>query len=133
MRVVLPGALMRLEEPNRTGTLVRVRRRFKLVIHTSILLLVVSGIYNSTGNWGAYARFRPLSDELWGGHVALAVLIFTIALVLLAGRLPPRRHKGWTIIILALMGITLAVAATLKYERESHTLFAPPAAYAVGH
>jgi len=125
MRVVLPGALMRLEEPQRTETLVRVRRRFKFVIHTSILFLIISGIYNSMGNWPAYGRFRPLSDALWGGHVALAALVFTLALVLLARPMPPRGYKAWAVINLLLMAITLAVAGTLKYERQAHPATPP--------
>jgi uncharacterized membrane protein SirB2 len=127
MRLIVPRALAGVDPAVRKEIFLKLRRRFKMLIHTSILLLLVSGIYNSIGNWNAYNEIPALAQPLWGTHVLLALCIFAIALYVLAGKEPPPKHARWMAVNLALMAIILAVAASLKYVRENRaTLSAPP-------
>jgi uncharacterized membrane protein len=120
MRVLVPYGLATLDPVPRKAAFLRLRRIFKMVIHTSILLLLVTGIYNSYLNWDAYNAIPSLAQPLWGMHVLIALCIFAIALYVLIGAEPPAQHARWMGINLALMVLLLAVAATLKYVREHH-------------
>src|SRR5271170_1231726 len=103
MRIILPLGLAVLDPIPRKAAFLRLRRVFKMVIHTSILLLLVSGIYNSWANWSVYNQIPQLTQPLWGTHVLLALCIFTIALYVLAGVEPPAKHLKWMGLNLVLM------------------------------
>jgi len=120
MRLIVPIGLATLDPVPRKAAFLRLRRVFKMVIHTSILLLLVSGIYNSWANWDAYNQIPQQAQPLWGTHVLLALCIFAISLYVLAGVEPPARHAKLMAVNLVLMALLLAVAATLKYAREHH-------------
>jgi len=120
MRVLTPYGLRTLDPEPRQTAFLRLRRIFKMVIHTCILLLLVSGIYNSYLNWDVYNQIPSIAQPLWGTHVLLALCIFCIAIYVLMGARPPKKHEMWMGIELALMVLLLAVAATLKYAREHH-------------
>jgi len=119
MGLIVPIGLRELDPEARAAAFLRMRRAFKMVIHSCITLLLISGIYNSMGNWKAYNEVPELAQPLWGTHVLLGLLIFTIALVVLAPKKPPASHRKWMIINLILMAATLAVAAGLKYVRDN--------------
>jgi uncharacterized membrane protein len=118
-RVILPWAAKAVDEPAREQLLLRWRRRFKMVIHTCILLLLISGIYNSILQFGNYRANPPLLHGLWGLHILLALAAFGIAIWLLLGSQPPRRHRTWSLVNLVLLLVVVAVASTLKWARES--------------
>src|SRR5690349_11682981 len=88
MRVVLPAGLKELAPDVRQQVFLRCRRVFKMVIHSCILLLLLSGIYNSVRLFGQYRADPPLLHGLWGGHILLALVVFGISLWLLAGKEP---------------------------------------------
>jgi len=119
MGLIVPVGLRELDPASRTAAFLRMRRVFKIVIHSCITLLLISGIYNSMSNWNAYNVVPQLAQPLWGTHVLLGVLIFTIALVVLAPKNPQASHGKWMIVNLILMAATLAVAAGLKYVRDN--------------
>lgn len=100
--------------------LLRTRRVFKMVVHTCILLLLVSGTYNAYLNWSKYAAMGAgLGHSLFGLHVLLALFVFSILLWVLMGAEPPKNHSRWMAINLGLMFLTIAAASVLKYARES--------------
>jgi uncharacterized membrane protein len=119
IRVVFPIGLKSLDaEPART-MLLRTRRVFKMVVHTCILLLLISGTYNAIQNWQGYTAAGPgVGHGLFGVHLLLALIVFGVALWLLAGPEPPADHKKWMGFNLVLLFLAIAAASTLKYVRE---------------
>jgi len=89
-----------------------------MVIHTAILFLILTGIYNSMMVFKIYNRNPPLMHSLWGTHILLALIAFCIALFVLAGPNPPASHRKLMAINFIILLITIAVASTLKFERE---------------
>ena len=119
MRILVPAGLRELEPEARRATFLRLRRLFKMVVHTCILLLLVSGVYNTLGNWPAYNQIPARAHPLWGVHVLLALMVFSIALYVLAGKEPPAGHAKWMAINLLLMAAAIGAAAALKYVRDN--------------
>ena len=54
----------------------------------------------------------------FGLHVLLAIAVFTISLILLAGKEPPLTHKKWMTVNLVLLMFVVAAASTLKWVRD---------------
>jgi uncharacterized membrane protein len=127
IRIVFPVGLKALEPEAARAMLLRTRRAFKMVVHTCILLLAVSGTYNATLNWQKYtAMGGGLGHGLFGLHLLLAILVFSLALWLLMGKEPPKNHLRWMAINLGLMFLTIAAASVLKYARENRAKPATP-------
>jgi uncharacterized membrane protein len=122
MRLLVPRGLAQLEPEQQKAVFLKLRRGFKMLIHTSILLLLVSGIYNTWGNWGIYNQIAEKAHPLWGTHVLLGLIIFGIALYVLIGKEPPAKYAKWMAVNLILMALTLAMAAALKYVRDNRPL-----------
>jgi uncharacterized membrane protein len=120
LRVVFPIALKSLNADAAHTMLLRTRRIFKMVIHTCILLLLVSGTYNACINWPKYDAMGPVGHSLFGTHLLLALIVFGIALWLLIGPEPRKDHLQWLMITLILMFLTIAAASVLKYARDTH-------------
>lgn len=114
MRVVLPAGIRHLDEGTRTDVFLRCRRVFKMVIHTAILFLLISGTYNSIRLWDQYKGLHGL----WGTHLLLALIVFGISLWLLMGKQPPKSHDKWALVNLLLLFLLVAIASTLKNVRE---------------
>jgi len=121
MRVLVPIGISSLDPETRHATFLRLRRVFKMVIHSAILIFLITGIYNSTLNWQAYSRNREVMHALWGAHVIMALVVFSIALYVLAGKEPPVAHRRYMAMNLVLMLLLIGAASTLKWVRE-HTL-----------
>ena len=120
MRIVLPVGLSVLPADQQKAAFLKCRRVFKMTVHTSILLFLISGTYNAMANWKIYHEAIPTSHALFGTHVLLAIAIFTISLILLAGKEPPVAHKQWMTVNLLLLLCAVAAASALKYVRD-HT------------
>ena len=118
MRVVLPAGLRGLDPEQRKAALFRSRCVFKMIIHTCLLLLIISGTYNAIGNWGMYHRAVPLSHAFFGLHLLLALAVFTISIVLLIGKAPPPSHGTWMTVNLLLMALLVAAGSSLKWVRD---------------
>src|SRR5688572_135793 len=118
MRIILPIGLLQLDPEPRQAVFLRCRRALKMVIHPAILLLLISGIYNSTANWSQYKLNPAGTHSLWGMHMLLAAIVFTISLVMLAGKEPPKSHRKWMMGNLVLLMVVVAIASTLKWVRE---------------
>ncbi len=118
IRFILPVGLSVLEPEQQKIVYLRCRRVFKMLIHTSILLLLLSGTYNTIMNWPKYKLVVPMSHMLFGLHVLFGLAIFAISLILLAGKEPPPMHKKWMVVNVLLMMIAVAAASTLKWVRD---------------
>jgi uncharacterized membrane protein len=126
MRLFVPIGLKSLDPETRQTVFLKLRRAFKMLIHTCILLLLVSGIYNTVGNWPAYNQIPLRAHPLWGVHVLLGLTVMGIALYVLAGKAPPKSHARWMLLNLLLMAAALGAAAALKYVRDNRRPPAPP-------
>jgi uncharacterized membrane protein len=119
IRVVFPVGLKSLDSESSRTVLLRTRRVFKMVVHTCILLLLISGTYNAILNWSGYTQAGPgVGHGLFGLHLLLALIVFGLALWMLAGAEPPADHQKWMAVNVVLVFLTIAAASTLKYVRE---------------
>lgn len=120
MRFVLPAALERsdLSAEARDALFLRCRRVFKMVVHTSIALLLLSGAYNSYRLFGQYKADPAIFHALWGSHIVLALIVFALAIVVTWGQRPPAAHRTISAITLGLLLLLILVASTLKQVRE---------------
>jgi uncharacterized membrane protein len=126
MRVILPLGLAQADAASRDAVFLRCRRVFKMVIHTSILLLVLTGTFNSMRNLDDYRLEKPLSHILWGSHILLGVAAMVIALVLLGPKQPPKWHRTGAMINLVILFITVLLASSLKYVHDQALRNQPP-------
>ena len=126
---IVPAGAHLPDEPSRQTILLKLRRRLKLIAHPSILLLLVSGGYNAWHNWPGYKRNIPVTHALFGTHLLLGLLIFTILLFALAGREPARPKRGWLRTSVIILFLTVAVASALKQARE----YVRPSAASIAH
>src|SRR4051812_12665243 len=84
MRVILPMGLAHADAASRDAVFLSCRRGFKMVIHTAVLLLLLTGVYNTYSNWEDYKLHTRLMHGLWGPHMLLGLIAMIIALVSLA-------------------------------------------------
>jgi uncharacterized membrane protein len=115
IRFLLPVGTRDLDAENKDFVFLRSRRAFKMVVHSSILAFLVSGIYNSIKLFPQYKGLHGL----WGTHILLGLVIFAISIVLLKGVEPPRSHKTWMKANVVLMLLAILVASSLKWVREN--------------
>jgi uncharacterized membrane protein len=118
MRFVLPRGLKALDEAQSTGLLVAIRRGFKMIVHPAILLLILSGIYNTWLAWDKYNLDKAVLHALWGTHILLALLAFTISLYVLAGKEPGKSQGRLMAINFVVLLLVVAAASSLKWARE---------------
>lgn len=118
MRIILPLGIRTLAPESQSEVINGVRAIFKRVIHTAILLLLLSGIYNTIQNWDAYKLNRAVMHGLWGTHLLLGLVVFTIAFIALAGKTHTPRGKMLMAVNIGLLMIVVALASTLKFARD---------------
>ena len=118
MRVILPLGLAQADPASREAVFLRCRRVFKMLVHTCILFLILSGVFNTMRAWNDYRLNRPLMHGLWGPHVILGATAMVIALILLAPKQPPKWHKTGAAINLVILFMAVALASTLKYVHD---------------
>ena len=116
--LIVPIATRLLDEQGRQAVFLKSRRGFKLIVHPMILLLLLSGTYNAIHNWSGYKTNMPTTHMLFGSHLLLGLIIFTILLVILAKREPIRSHRAWLRVTVVLLFLTVAAASGLKQARE---------------
>ena len=118
MAVVLPLGLRAIEPAQHKELRVGLRQVFKRVVHSAILLLIISGAFNTWRNWEVYRLNMPLTHAVWGIHLILALVVFGISLAVVAGKEPRPTHRAWMWVNLVLMILAVAAASTLKSARE---------------
>lgn len=118
MVLLLPAGLRSLDVVVREEVALRFRRLFKVVIHACILLFLISGTYNAIANWKGYRAGVPLTHELFGLHILLALCVFVVWLLALAGKPTRPGVRRWMGASLVLVLLTVAAASSLKWARE---------------
>lgn len=118
IRFIAPRGLALLDEESRNKAMRAMRRGFKMVMHSAILLLLVTGIYNTVLAWDKYKLDEAALHALWGTHVLLAAMAFTIALYVLARPDPPKNSRRLMAINFAILLLAVAAASSLKWARE---------------
>ena len=119
IRVLFPIGMKAIDSAAAQTAFLKTRRVFKMLVHTSILILLLSGTYNAYRNWHGYTAAGPgVGHGVFGLHLLLALVAFGIGLWLLAGAEPPVNHRKWAMINLIILFLTVAAASTLKYVRE---------------
>lgn len=118
LRFIFPAGQSMLEPDLREAIFLKTRRVFKMLIHSAILLLLITGAFNTYVAWNAYSLNPPLLHSLWGAHVLLAFIAFGVVLYVLAGRLPRPGHQFWMALCFLVLLAVIAVASTLKWARE---------------
>jgi uncharacterized membrane protein len=118
MRFILPRGLRMLDESAGKQAMLACRRSFKMLTHTSILLLILTGIYNTYLAWDKYKLDEAVLHSLWGMHVLLAALAIGIALYVLAGTEPPRAARRLMALNFVILLLAVAAASTVKWARE---------------
>jgi uncharacterized membrane protein len=118
MRVILPAGTAGLDEAGREQVFLGARRKFKIVVHTCVLLLLASGIFNSIKLFPQYNAKPGLLHGLWGMHILIGVLVMAISLWLLAGQKPPASHRKWGMVNVMLMLLLVLLASSVKQVRE---------------
>jgi len=118
MRFVLPAAIRPLSNEQNREVFLRARRSFKIMLHASILLLIISGVINSIRFYPQYVQHRPLAIALWHTHMFLAVIVFVISFWSLAGKEPPAWHRAAAMANVILLLVLVAVSSTLQYVRQ---------------
>ena len=119
MRVILPLGLAQADAASREAVFLRCRRVFKMLTHTAVLLLLLTGAFNTWANWGDYKLNTRLMHGLWGPHMLLGIVAMIIALLLLAPKEPPRWHRTGALVNLILLFTAVLLASSLKYVRDS--------------
>ena len=99
-----------------------VMRSFKTVVHASIGLLLLTGIYR-------VIRLAPLTRDwkgyqaLLGTKILLALVLFTIAILLTAPGEQPnyfqRNRDRWLLVNFILGAVILLISATLRWMWNS--------------
>src|SRR2546429_2256966 len=126
MRVILPKGLAEADAASREAVFLRCRRIFKMLIHTCILLLILSGAFNSWLNWNDYRLNRPLMHGIWGPHMFLGLVAMAIAIALLPGKQPPRWHKTGPALNLGILFVAARAPSNLKFVRFQRFKALPP-------
>jgi hypothetical protein len=115
MRFALPAGLKAIQdEALRDEVFLRVRRVFKMIVHTAILLILVGGIYNTIRLWPGYKGLHGL----WGTHVLFGLIAIGIALWLTMGPRPPAEHRTFALLNVVVLLAIVALGSTVKWARE---------------
>jgi uncharacterized membrane protein len=115
--VVHPAAREALADDAHQGLRTALMRRWGKWVHTLVLLIILSGIYN-TIVWFPKHQGQPLYHSLWGLKVLLALGLFAIATMLTSSSpgLQKFREKAprWMVINLVLAAIIVAISNILR-------------------
>ena len=120
IRFILPPAIRSLPDAQREEVFLRCRRGFKIMLHASILLLIISGVINSIRFYDAYVAIKPLGFALWHTHMFLAAIVFIISFWSLAGKQAPRSHRAAATVNFILLLVLVAVSSTLGFARQRY-------------
>lgn len=115
---ILPMGLRDLDEAARLQLLRRPQRGFKMTVHATFLLFLISGTYNAMRNWVIYTYQPGLMHGLFGMHLLLGIGGVAGLMVMLAGREPRPGRNGWTRWALILLVLAIGAGSTLKSARE---------------
>jgi uncharacterized membrane protein len=116
--LILPLGMRGLDASAQELLALRARLGFKMTVHVTLLLFLISGIYNAIKAWPIYTSNPGLMHAMFGLHVLLGLGAIAVLMIALAGREPKRTRAGWTRWALLALLLGTAAAATLKSARE---------------
>jgi uncharacterized membrane protein len=119
LMVAVPGGLAQADAASRDNVLVALRRKFKIVVHVCVTLLILTGAFNTWRNWGDYKLRTGIMHGIWGMHMLLGLVVMGLSIALLAKPQPPANHRTLLRVNVAVMFIVVALASTLKYVRDT--------------
>ena len=119
LRVVVPPALAEADAGSRENVLIALRKKFKMVVHVCVTLLLLTGVFNTWRSWGDYKLKTGVMHAIWGMHMLFGLAVMGISVTLLAKREPPKNHRGMLTVNLVIMFLVVALASTLKFVRDS--------------
>jgi uncharacterized membrane protein len=128
LRFVLPAGLAGLDGPAAGQVVTRIRRVWRMILHTCILLLLVSGTLNSIRLFPGYSAQPGVLHGLWGAHVLLGLVTIAIGIWLAHGPFPPVSHRRAAAVNILLLLALVAAAGAVKHLRETATHLPPAAA-----
>jgi len=116
--VLMPSASAVLDEDSHQKLRAAIMKRWQHIVHTCILLFLISGLYN----YLAVTRFlhtdQPIYHMLFGVKFLLAIAIFALALGLTSTRRwarPFRENaKRWTSVLAILAVAVVALSGVLR-------------------
>jgi uncharacterized membrane protein len=116
MRVILPAGLAQADPASRDAVFLRCRRVFKMLIHTCILLFLITGAFNSWRAWDDYKLQKGIMHAFWGTHVLLGLAAIVIAVILLQPKTPPPWHRTGAManLVILLLAIAAALADVIR-------------------
>ncbi|MDB5171231.1 MAG: hypothetical protein JWN51_4 [Phycisphaerales bacterium] len=118
LQVILPMGTRGLEPGTHLEIMRRCRRGFKMVVHSSLLLLLLTGAFNAWRAWGDYSRRPGITHGVFGIHVLLGLGALVLLLLAFAGREARPSRQSWVKVSLVLLFLAVAAASTLKRLRE---------------
>ena len=132
MRCVLMPAAQALPEAEHVALRGRIMSRWKKIVHTCVLLFVLSGLYNYIVVTAPLHRGDKLYNALIGIKILLAVVVFFFAIALTSSKSwseSLRKDIGrWLAINLMLATVIVAISGVLKNRKPTS---GPAAAAAV--
>jgi len=81
---VVPVGLAEADAASRDSVLRSLRRKFKVIVHAAVTLLILAGAFNSWRGWGDYKLERGVMHALWGMHVLFGLIVIGLSISLLA-------------------------------------------------
>jgi uncharacterized membrane protein len=126
MRFVLaPSAAAVLDDATHQKLRAAILKRWQHVVHTCILLFLVSGLYNYLTVTQFLHPDQPIYHMLFGIKFILAIVVFALALGLTSTRgwaEPFRKNtKLWTSVLAGVAVVVVAISGILRALPESST------------
>jgi uncharacterized membrane protein len=120
LRVALMPAMAAQEASVREAAMGPVVRRFKIIVHSAIGLLLLTGTYNLLVVLPKVRTltYHSLYHSILGTKILLALVLFGIALAVLSS--PPafgnmqKSPRGWVTVLVALGFVILLLSAILR-------------------
>lgn len=116
-RFILAPALAALPEESRREVAGRILGRWRIVVHSSIALLLATGIYNATRTFPAH-RGVPLYHGIFGVKILAALAVFGVAAVLTGksarAEAMRRRSPAWMGVLVLLATFIVLLSGVLK-------------------
>jgi uncharacterized membrane protein len=106
--------------PDRQPELLRaaLMKRWRIVVHSTILLFLISGLYNYFFITRLLHPDQPLYHALWGIKVLLSLVIFALAIGLSSDKSWSKRMREqtatWTTLLIILAVIVVLISGVLK-------------------
>lgn len=105
-------------EGDTTDLMARIRNRWKKIVHSGILIFIVSGFYNYMAVTMPQHKGDKLYHPLIGVKILLAFFVFFLASVLVGNRPSSQKYrndaKKWTGIMLATAAVIVGISGFLK-------------------